>query len=369
MRTKVEEGKKVRQETAERETASIQREIHNLNSNNHSSFARTSVNFSRRDLSNSVNYKAYEDALNNINRFEVTEQTNINTQNNLEKSPPSISKIDTYASRQGVYGLEMPEKILWEGYVIPNDISRDIGSVYDTGRPSMPGFQDMNMTSMREWKGLKNDEAQDVDYHAGEKAGNGSIEGGCGPRPVLWYAGTPRSGDDDNDNNDSIDKARDNSSSTSPLCPLDLLMAYEENGKVIPVVSDFDCFLLGTRGVKYQKPLKERDLSMLHWCVDTIEGILCKPQEKRNWTQRWLAAKKTQGQPPSKPVRRDTGLIARDRQYPAARRGAATRGNLSAAATVQEAAMFGYADPTSYLMMRGAVSCLRGTGAVRHGTR
>ena len=41
---------------------------------------------------------------------------------------PSICKIDDYASGQGVYGLDLPEKLFWEGYVIANDITREKGS-------------------------------------------------------------------------------------------------------------------------------------------------------------------------------------------------------------------------------------------------
>ena len=108
------------------------------------------------------------------------------------------------------------------------------------------------------------------------------------------------------------------------------------------MVSDFDCFLLGTRGVRYKKPLRALDLEMLHWCVDQIESILAQPRDGRNWTLRWLAVKKMQAQ---KNI----------------------RGQCMTPPGVQELPKFGYADPTSYSMMRGAVGRLKDNGAVRHG--
>eukprot|EP00969_Alexandrium_andersonii_P009916 432725-Alexandrium_andersonii.AAC.1 len=61
-------------------------------------------------------------------------------------------------------------------------------------------------------------------------------------------------------------------------------MAYEEGdaeaGKVTPVVSDFDCFLVGTRGVEYREPLGEQESSILKWCVDEIEGVLDNAKDK-----------------------------------------------------------------------------------------
>merc|ERR1711971_1188470 len=111
-------------------------------------------------------------------------------------------------------------------------------------------------------------------------------------------------------------------------------MAYEENDLVKPVVSDFDCFLVGTRGVAYNKPLGEHELSMLHWCVDEIEGVLHSPDPETGWTQRWLKVKKDQ------------------LKYGGAQKPMPT---------------FGYADPRSHAIMQGAVRRLKTSGAVRHG--
>eukprot|EP00985_Skeletonema_marinoi_P003235 scaffold1351_cov114-Skeletonema_marinoi.AAC.1 len=195
--------------------------------------------------------------------------------------------IDDYASsaQGGCYGLDIPEKLFWETYVSKADISREAGSEYDNGRSSMPEFQVMNLESL-----TKTPKA--------------------GPRPVLWHAGCGK--------------------------------AYEEGdadaGKVTPVVSDFDCFLVGTRGVEYRDPLGEQELSILKWCVDEIEGVLDNTKDKEGegacWTRQWLDVKKKYAFDPRF-------------QIPMPK--------------------MGYADPRSSAMMKGAVYSLRENGAVRHG--
>ena len=246
---------------------------------------------------------------------------------------PSVNNIDDYAHTQGVFGLDLPEKLLWEGYVVANDITRVPGSKYETGRPSMPEFQQMNIDTLRHWcENAKDCDADSMDSFPGpgrfdrtSEVSRASVtteyEDADPPRPVLWHGGCGRVGGKVPDDFD-------------PLCPLSLLMAYEENSKVIPVVSDFDCFLLGTRGVKYHEPLGEQELSMLSMCVDEIEGILEAPN-KGNWTQRWLEVKKKHA------VAEDKGS--------------------------HEMPRFGYADPRSYKIMTGAVERLKTNGAVRHG--
>ena len=114
-------------------------------------------------------------------------------------------------------------------------------------------------------------------------------------------------------------------------------MAYEENEKVIPVVSDFDCFLLGTRGVRYTEALGQQEHNMLSQCVDDIESILETPKVGSNWTQCWLEVKKQHAM------------------------------EMSGDEPSQEMPKFGYADPRSYKIMTGAVNRLKSKGAVRHG--
>lgn len=178
----------------------------------------------------------------------------------------------------------------------------------DTGRRSIPEFQVMNLETLRKQKKSKK-----------------SMRALREPRPVLYHAGCGRQGEPLEDD-------------TNPLCPLDLLMAYEEvdgtSGKVTPVVSDFDCFLVGTRGVKFSEPLEEQERETLTSCVNDIEGILASPEEGVSWTSRWLEVKKN---------------------------------HLRQGEELKECKRFGYADPKSYTMMKGAVHRLRGNGAVRHG--
>ena len=57
-----------------------------------------------------------------------------------EMDNPTVTKIDEYSPK--CYGLEMPKRLFWEGYVMrAQDISRPPGSDFETGRPSTPGFQ------------------------------------------------------------------------------------------------------------------------------------------------------------------------------------------------------------------------------------
>jgi len=213
----------------------------------------------------------------------------------------TIHKIDDYANTQGSYGLDIPEKLFWETFVSKKDISREDGSEYDTGRASTPEFQVMNLESLRKIPKT-------------------------GPRPVLWHAGCGKVGEDPPQTYD-------------PLSPFDLLMAYEEGdeddgGKVTPVVSDFDCFLVGTRRVEYRNELGTEELSMLKWCVDEIEGVLDSPDIGKSWTQHWLEVRKR---------------YAFDSRFQ------------------KPMKKMGYADPRSREMMKGAVYSLKDNGAVRHG--
>ena len=231
--------------------------------------------------------KKFEEALETTHRNSMLDDT--------------IHKIDDYAHTQGCYGLDIPEKLFWETFVSKKDISREDGSEYDTGRASTSEFQVMNLESLRK-------------------------KPKTGPRPVLWHAGCGKVGEDPPQTFD-------------PLSPFDLLMAYEEgdeddSGKVTPVVSDFDCFLVGTRRVEYRNELGTEELSMLKWCVDEIEGVLDSPDVNKSWTQHWLE------------VRTKYAFDSRF-QKPMKK--------------------MGYADPRSREMMKGAVYSLKENGAVRHG--
>ena len=75
-----------------------------------------------------------------------------------------------------------------------------------------------------------------------------------------------------------------------PMNPRGLLVAYEENGSVLPVASDFDAFLIGTRGVSYP-PLPPVQLPFIFSLIRHLEAILAKPSD-HSWAHRWLTVLK-----------------------------------------------------------------------------
>jgi hypothetical protein len=129
------------------------------------------------------------------------------------------------------------------------------------------------------------------------------------------------------------------SSNDDPMCPLSLLMAYEENGRILPVVSDFDCFLTGSKRVHFNEPLSGEQLDLVKWSVNKIKTIL-DTQAKEDpetpllsWTKCWLKVLQEaagKGFQPTMPK-------------------------------------FGFGDPRSYSIMEQAVEQLQEDGCVRHG--
>lgn len=154
------------------------------------------------------------------------------TQILFDMDDPSIKNIDKYAP--DCYGIELPDRMLWASCVADRNISRPEGSEYYSGRPSEPAFQDMNFKAI--WKT--------------QKKKRGSYKSDM-PRVVLWQTS----------GNDVMD-------------PRGLIMAYEENRRVLPVVSDFDCFTVGTRGVEYERELPSEQADLVSWEVNQIEAIL-----------------------------------------------------------------------------------------------
>jgi hypothetical protein len=206
---------------------------------------------------------------------------------------PSVQLIDDYSPK--CFGIDMPKRLFWEGYVMrAKDISREPGSEYDTGRPSRASFQDMNFAS------IKDDFEEDT------------------PRAVVWQYTDPY--------------LPPNEPDPDPMMPQTLLMAYEEHGTVKPVVSDFDCFLLGTRGVRFRSNLPDEQVKMVHQMVDDIEKILkdCSEGRSTNWTAGWLNEMKRH-------------------------------------ITQVKMPKYGFGDPKSYAIMKYAVQRLEEFGAVRHG--
>ena len=196
---------------------------------------------------------------------------------------PEIILLNEYAENvQAIFGVEIPERLFWEAFVMRRDTSREKGSKNDTGRPSHPVFQDMNFATLR------------------------NPEPGR-PRPVVFQQ-----------------------DADEPMDARNLVVAYEENDKVLPVVSDFDCFTVGTRAVSFDDAIPEDQLKLVDWSVSKIETILDAPPSSDSWTERWLKVLKDN---PIKP------------EMPA----------------------YGFGDPKSYSLMELAVNRLKKDGCVRHG--
>lgn len=154
----------------------------------------------------------------------------------LDMENPDIDFVDDYIlgePSRDVYGLDIPEPLLHEAYIMKPDLRPMVG--WETGRKSEPAFMDMNL-------------------HA--------IRGGLEPDIVLLQ----------HDSND-------------PMNPRGLLIAYAEE-YVKPVVSDLDTFTVGSMGMQYE-PLIEDQLQLARWALDhTLEFV--KTPNSEGWTTRWL---------------------------------------------------------------------------------
>ena len=152
----------------------------------------------------------------------------------LKCDEPTISEVALYDSK-GTYGLGLPERLLWQAYVVQQDISHPPG--WETGRPSEPAFMDLNLHATR--------------------------DGGL-PLAVLWQY--------DVDN---------------PLNPRGLLIAHEEAVGVRPVASDMDAFLVGSKGMGPTEPIPPDQVELVKWSLKQLDGVLAEPKSQ-GWTKRWL---------------------------------------------------------------------------------
>ena len=123
------------------------------------------------------------------------------------------------------------------------DVSPAVG--WETGRPSVPQFMDMNMASVR---------------------------GNSKPTVVLFQYDL-----------------------SDPMNPLGLLIAYAEK-EVKPVCSDFDTFVVGTRGLRYE-PTPEDQVEVIKWTLDRTQEIL-EAGNTKGWTGHWLAMMKRESENP-----------------------------------------------------------------------
>jgi len=144
-----------------------------------------------------------------------------------------VERLDANGAQRGV---QIPERLFIEAFIMRRDISHSPG--WETGRGSEPDYMELNLHSTRH---------QDPSQ----------------PTVVCYQH------DEDN-----------------PLNPRGLLVAYEESGGVLPVVSDFDAFLIGSKGLTYPEVPREQ-VPFLHSLLNHVEGILSTPGEKA-WTQRWF---------------------------------------------------------------------------------
>jgi hypothetical protein len=185
--------------------------------------------------------------------------------------------LDEYAP--DCYGLDVPECAIREAYLMMPDLSPMVG--WETGRASEPAFMNMNM---------------------------GAVRGHSKPNVVLYQF----------DQND-------------PMNPLGLLIAYAE-GQVKPVVSDFDCFTVGSKGFAYNEPTPPKQVELIKWSLGHTQDILFEESDK-GWTSRWLEVLKSEAEKGFAPV----------------------------------LPKYGFGDPTSYNLIADVVDMTVACGAVRHG--
>jgi len=210
-------------------------------------------------------------------KVEAEEEVLIYADINLAMSHPTITYVNHFVPQN--FGLEMPEKVLREAYIVQKDIVPAAG--WETGRESSAAFMDMNLHALR-------DAASD-------------------PKPVLSQFDT-----------------------SDAMNPRGLVMAYTED-MVLPVVSDFDPFLIGSRGMQF-KPISDEDVKLIKWCLSGIKEIL-EAKGTSSWTKGWLEI-----------LKREAGKGF----HP-------------------ELPKYGFGDPSSYQIVSDLVDSTGFCGAVRHG--
>ena len=141
------------------------------------------------------------------------------------------------------FGLDVPEPLVREAYIMRPDLTQIVG--WETGRPSVPQYMDMNLHCVRSWT-----------------------------RPAVCLVQFDTS---------------------DPMNPHGLLIAYQEStnatgllNQVKPVCSDFDTFTVGSKGMHYETTASEQ-VEVINWQLDRAEEVLAAAaSESRNWTSHWL---------------------------------------------------------------------------------
>ena len=204
----------------------------------------------------------------------------------------NIEPLDDYVESSRVWGLELPLALLWDVVVLAADISDEKHPEFATGRPSVPAFMSMNLDS---------------------------IMNPSEPHVVLFQHVVGE-----------------------PMHPRGLLIAYEEvtPHQVKPVVSDLDCFLVGTKGKAFAE-LPEEQIELVKWELSNIEAMLKHAAEEKKrgkpatpWMNGWLERMR---------LEKEQGI------------------------SPPTAGPLGYGDPTSCFIMSEAVAWTCAIGAVRHG--
>jgi len=181
------------------------------------------------------------------------------------------------------YGLDVPEALVHLAYITGDDVDLRPPHDWETGRESCAEFMDMNLHALRDGKP---------------------------PKVVLLQY-----------------------DSNNPMNCHGLLVAYAET-HVKPVVSDFDAFTVGSRGMPYEPPLTDQQAELARLSLEWCRGILESPAAD-SWTSRWLDVLKQKHQE------------LQDFRV--------------------ELPRFGFGDETSYKLVEQVVDATCTTGAVRHG--
>eukprot|EP00928_Gymnodinium_smaydae_P008401 TRINITY_DN13064_c0_g1_i1.p1 TRINITY_DN13064_c0_g1~~TRINITY_DN13064_c0_g1_i1.p1 ORF type:complete len:848 (-),score=201.58 TRINITY_DN13064_c0_g1_i1:376-2574(-) len=155
---------------------------------------------------------------------------------NLRIEHRRIDVLDEFISSPSpVFGLDVPEAVIREAYIMKPDLSPVLG--WETGRRSEPFSMDMNLHGVR---------------------------GETGKEPeVVLYQFDP----------------------SDVMNPRGVLIAYAEQ-QVKPVVSDFDTFTVASIGQTYE-PVPEEQAKLILWGLDHTEKVLSTP-DHNNWTSRWI---------------------------------------------------------------------------------
>jgi hypothetical protein len=196
----------------------------------------------------------------------LTEAMRSDAMAEIDMEPREILSLSDYEPE--AFGLDVPEAVVREVYIMQADITQIVG--WETGRASEPAFMDMNLHSTR---------------------------GDSTPSVCVYQYDL-----------------------SDPMNPLGLLVAYEE-GKVKPVISDFDTFTVGSRGVSYA-PMPPEQVELIEWSLGHTAELLATPTTA-GWMSRWLGVLKSE-----------------------ARRG-----------FHPELPKYGFGDPTSYGLIGDVVDC------------